>query len=433
MKWKIARKRSASASGKYKSGSHSRFSENCKLIFNRDIIHTLLSRILILGLAFLATVITVRFLGIEGRGFYFYILTVANVITQICLLGLQSSNTYFIAKQPELLRPLLINSIWVSIGLTGFAAFVTIGFFSSYSLFWIIFLAPNLVFYLLASNLLIGAGRISTFNTLQIIGNFLIGGLLLIAGIFLPTTSAMLIALITARTVTSILMTVFLLNRSYPASWQFDFRLFKSGFGFSAKAYLSTLMANLILFAGVFFIKHLLNISQVGYYSIASQMFDTMAILPTTIATILFPKLIKLDQDRWQHAKDNLKMTGFIMLLLCLLAALLTKPFIILAFGREYLPAADIFYWMLPAAFFYALISIVSQYLSATGFPMMQVMVWFIGFFLVAAGNFLLIPVFNINGSAMALSLTYGILLLLFLRQAKKLAAGFNNLATDQI
>ncbi len=397
-------------------------------VFNQDTLQTLLSRIAILGLGFLATIITVRFLGPSGRGYYFYILTLANVITQVCLLGLHSSNTYLVAKQPTLLKPLLINSIWVSAVLTTLVAigvYVFLLLFPhhslySYHLFWIIFLAPNLVYYLLASNLLVGIGRISNFNILQIIGNLIIAVFLVIAGIFSRTPWSMLLALIIARTLTSIIMTIDLLTAAKTMTpLKFDFKLFNKGFNFSSKAYISAFMGNFILYAGTFFIKNLLDIKSVGYYSIAAQMNDTLAILPTTIAMILFPKLVKSDSYRWQHTKENLLITGITMALLCTLAWVLAKPFIILAFGKEYLTSATIFYFMLPGAFFYALIGIISQYLSAIGFPIMQVVIWIFGLLIVAIGNYFLIPLFNVNGSAIALSITFAILFLLLLIIAK--------------
>jgi len=79
-----------------------------------DVLQTVLTRLFINVLAFGSSILTARFLGPAGRGDYFVVVTFAGMVMQFGNLGLQSSNTYYAARDPRNLGPLLANSLWIS-------------------------------------------------------------------------------------------------------------------------------------------------------------------------------------------------------------------------------------------------------------------------------------------------------------------------------
>src|SRR5437016_718487 len=81
----------------------------------RNILLTVATRFVIYGLLCLINVATARFLGPEGRGEYYIAVTFVVLTTQLCNLGIHSSNSYYVAKNESLLAPLLANSVWVSL------------------------------------------------------------------------------------------------------------------------------------------------------------------------------------------------------------------------------------------------------------------------------------------------------------------------------
>src|SRR5947207_736695 len=76
---------------------------------------TAAARVLTMLTAAASAVVTARALGVEARGNYFYIVTLALLAAQFATLGLTSSNAYFAANNPNLKNRLLANSLWVSI------------------------------------------------------------------------------------------------------------------------------------------------------------------------------------------------------------------------------------------------------------------------------------------------------------------------------
>ncbi|HEX3048420.1 MAG TPA: hypothetical protein VHY08_26970, partial [Bacillota bacterium] len=118
---------------------------------------TLLSRILTFGISLLATIITARFLGPEGRGEFIFITTVGAIIAQFGNFGLHAGNTYLVAQDQKLLGGLLANSFWISLLAGGLAFFFTtfVFFFHLFPGFpvrylWIAAaLVPVMLFYML--------------------------------------------------------------------------------------------------------------------------------------------------------------------------------------------------------------------------------------------------------------------------------------------
>src|ERR1700722_20674911 len=132
-------------------------------------------RLLIVAGGFVSSVLTARWLSPGGRGQYFLIVTWAQAIAQFGNFGLQSSNTYFVARNRALAAPLLANSVWLSllVGGGGSALLVLVlrltGRASVGAAFWFVgLLAPATLFFMLGSNLLVGMKRIGTFNTFQL-------------------------------------------------------------------------------------------------------------------------------------------------------------------------------------------------------------------------------------------------------------------------
>src|SRR6266849_2025450 len=128
-------------------------------------------RLLIVAGGFVSSVLTARWLSPGGRGEYFLIVTLAQTIAQFGNFGIQSSNTYLVARNRALAAPLLANSLWLSLlgGGGGSALLIvalrTTGRVSVDAAFWFVgLLAPATLFFLLGSNLLVGMKRIGSFN-----------------------------------------------------------------------------------------------------------------------------------------------------------------------------------------------------------------------------------------------------------------------------
>src|SRR2546430_8446404 len=85
-----------------------------------DFIHKIVGTLLTKGLLFLfglaISVVISRTLGPGGRGIYALAITIGTLGVQLGNLGLHSSNTFFVAKNPDLLEKLTANTLCLSFG-----------------------------------------------------------------------------------------------------------------------------------------------------------------------------------------------------------------------------------------------------------------------------------------------------------------------------
>lgn len=393
------------------------------ILFNKDLIITLLTRFVTLILAFIISVYTARVLGPEGRGEYFFIISFTMIVSQFGYLGLQTSNTYYVADNQSLLGRLTINSLWVSI-IAGAAGAITgviiwsyishINITSSSHMLVTILIAPAMIFYLLAGNLFIGINRIFLFNIYQLLNYFFILISLITISLIHISVENFLLATVTGWFLVGFFMLLNLLKIAGTTSFKFDMNLFRMGFKYAIKIYILSLLSVLILRSGTMLLRYMTDAQTLGYYSIASQLFDTLSILPITMGMLLFPKLVKEKHSQWRQSKSNLTMIAIMMILASIISVILVKPFIVIAFGVEYLPAVKIFYFILPGIIFYGFISIISQYLTANGVPLGQIVSWLIGFIILIVLNIILIPKYGALGTAAALSITFMLVFLAF-------------------
>ena len=152
-----------------------------------QVIATVAVRLLIVAGGFVSSVLTARLLSPAGRGEYFLVVTLAQALAQFGNFGLQSSNTYFVARDRSLTGALLANSLAIAMvaGGVGSVAVILVlkaaGGASGDSRLWFAaIIAPATLFYMLGTNLLVGLKRIGTFNRFQLGSNY--GVLLCLVG-----------------------------------------------------------------------------------------------------------------------------------------------------------------------------------------------------------------------------------------------------------
>lgn len=380
----------------------------------KDLLATFTVRCSIIAAGFFVSIFTAHFLGPTGRGSYFYIITLSTLFVQLGSFGMQSSNIYLIAKNKQLLGQLATNNLWIAVTIGCILAslipiLIKFSNIEQIQLWFLVILVPALLFYQMGSNLLVGINNINLFNLYQLGSNLTAAMAVLATGLLGYGIKGFLTA-ITLVWLSACLLLIFQLKALNTLQFKFDFNLFANGLKFALKVYISTLLGILVLKSNVFFLQQFSPLKELGYYSIAAQISDALVILPASCALLLFPDLIRNKATSWKKTQNMLVPIGIFMLITCLIISFAAKIFIPILFGSQFLPAVSILNWMLPGAFFLSLISITSQYLAANGFPISQVICWFIAFAIILVTSWILIPRFGGQGAGMALSLTYGLL-----------------------
>jgi O-antigen/teichoic acid export membrane protein len=282
--------------------------------FVRKVAETLITRVLLIGLGIVSSVIVARTLGPEGRGFYAIAISLGGLGVQFGNLGLHASNTYYVAKKPDLLPTLISNSIAVSFLIGGIGSILFWGVLSIWPYLVKIegvLLALTLVsipfglVYLLLQNLLIGIHEIHSFNKIEI-GNR-IASLILVSGIILVqkvSVETLFLTHLSALFISCAWILLQFKSRS-PLIPRPSFAVFKNNLQYGFKAYVAALFAFLVLRSDLLLLQYMLGAEQVGLYAVAVSVADLTLLAPTVIGTLMFPRLAAMgnDRERWRYAR----------------------------------------------------------------------------------------------------------------------------------
>lgn len=384
--------------------------------FVRKVSETYATQILRTALSMATTVLVARMLGPEGRGVYAVAAIVGALGVQFGNLGLHASNTYFVAKDPSCARQLMGNSLVAGFGFGGLICVVLCMVFWKYpqiaripsnlQLLAVLSIPLGLT-YLLMQNLLVGLHQVRPYNLIELV-NKAIPALLLLPLILVHAVSVPAVFGTTLLAVTASCVWVVSVLRKQ-GSPQVSLGLFRANLSYGMKSYLTCFFGFVVLRTSLLLVQHILGAEQVGYYSIAATMADTVALLTTVIGLILLPKLSALPDIRAKLALTRKAVAGTVVLLLPLIVvtSLLARPLVTMVFGPAFAPASLSFVLLMPGTFFIGIHTVAVQFLNSVGYPISVVAVWA---FVAAASiglNLWAIPRHGIAGAAVVSSVCY--------------------------
>lgn len=376
----------------------------------KDIVVTAATRILLVFAGLLSSVIVVRLLGAEGRGVFFYWTTLAGFAVQFGNFGLASSNTYYLARERALLGPLAANAFWISIAVGGVSLFVLQTYFSPHDFppltRWTLVgsasvLVVGSMYYLLGVNLLVAIKRFKEFNFFELINRSL--ALAGIAGATALWRSPE--AALAGAAAASLLMCgpIFLRLQSLGRHMRPDLVLFRRGINIAIRAYIATLLSFAVLRFNAIYLQWTSGPAVLGEWSIAAQILDTIGIIPTAVALVLFPAILTSDRP-YEHMSKNLTRVALVMVAICGGAIVVGHPMISIVFGAEHDSAYKIMLYGLPSSFAVGLLAVISQFLASIGFPWALIAIWGGGLLLEIVISLTLVPKLTGIGAMIALS-----------------------------
>ena len=265
-------------------------------------------------------------------------------------------------------------------------------------------IGPAALSFTLGGSLLVAAERFRALNWWQIIN----AGANLCAVCACAISGAgpegFVLGTAAAAAVTALTLLLFMTTDKSSASG-FSWTLVRMGFSFSFRAYLALLLAYFLQRAGAGLIASHGKPAELGQYSIASQLFDVLIIIPSSVSTVLFPLIVRRRNNSWPHVRRTTEVTMSIMLLICAAAALLAPWAIPLVFGPRFAAAVPVLWALLPAVLCYSLISVLSQYLISRHFPWLLVFTWLVGLAIALSPGVALTARYGAVGAALAQSL----------------------------
>ena len=392
----------------------------------RSIVETYATRILLIAIGFATTVIISRTLGPSGRGLFAVAAAIGAIGIQFGNLGLHASNTYYVAKDRELLPVLVGNTLVVSFGLGGMAALFgwilaatspnlapLHGTLLALAFAWI----PFGLAYQLLQNLLLGIDEVRAYNAIElaskVIGLALVG-LAVLSG---RVSAEIMFAATMAALVFTLLWVLWKLRDLLHRPVLLSLTVFRRHVRLGVKAYLIAFFGFLLMRIDLLMVKYMLGTQAAGYYSISEIMAENMLTLPVVVGTILFPKLSGMthNKERLHLTRKAAFVTAALMVPVTIIASVLAKPLVQLVFGKSFLPSAAPFIWLMPGSFLLGIETVIVQYLNSLGFPRIIAYAWLLVTALNIVVNLWAIPAYGINGAAIVSTVSYSLIFVLVL------------------
>jgi len=392
--------------------------------FGHQIALTYVVRTLLIPLGVLNAVIVARWLGPAGKGTLAAITTYLAMAGTFGSLGLATEATRVVAADARRTGSLLANARLTG-GLTGLLALAVLlglfrllgaGAFDGVSFELLLIAGLALPFSQVAAQfhaVLLGQRRVTAYNAVESIDRVALvaASAILLIGFGLGVTAlvivATLIAVVKLGTLHGLLLPESRQLRPDPA-------LLRSAGHVSSRAYITTLLAFMVLRSDIVLVNGMLGSEQTGVYSVAVQLAGFVLMFPAAVGTLLFPRVAATRET------DN---TAFTALVSRHVALVVTTIVIVLGFGCNWVvqalfgpafqDAGRALQLLLPGAWCIAMQVILANDLGGRDYPRVLPAAWAVSLTVNVALNVWWIPVHGIAGAAAASTIAYALVFLI--------------------
>jgi O-antigen/teichoic acid export membrane protein len=385
--------------------------------FAQKVAETFGTRIFLIVINAVNTILIARQLGPEGRGQYAVAIAVSAIAAQALTLGLQTANTYFVARDKSLLGPLTSNSLAIGIAVTVIGGAAAIFFalvpgaapIPTELMTLAIATVPPTLLVLNLRYLLLGVHEVRAYNMIDLVSGVAGMAMTLTLALTGAATPASLLGVAIAMALIALGVAVRGLRPYLDRLPRPSGELLKSSSAYGFRVYLTTAFGLLVLKSDLLVVQVEDGSEASGLYSVASSIADLLWILPSVVGAILFPRLSALpaSPERWRLTLRTTAGTMVAFVPILVVTAAVAPVAIRIMFGSDFEPAAASLRILCGAILFYGATSIFSQFLAARGFPWIVVAIWAAGFAVNLVLNLLLVPPLGIEGAALASLISY--------------------------
>ncbi len=394
--------------------------------FRGRVAMTLSGRGLAIGIGFLSSIITARWLGPEGRGVLVTLSVIAGLALQFGNLGLHSGNVYFAAREPRSRDRILGNTLWLSLALGAAAGSVILGlawirsdWFAGIPRALIVVTAAALPFHFMGflfQNALLGMNDIAAFNLLEIGQRVLAFAAVAVYLVGLAGGVSGTIVLLAIVGVLGGAASGLTCARRAPFRGRFDPDLFRRMVSYGGRAYVACLFSFMVIRSDMLLVNYYLGTPAAGVYSIAAQIADVLLIVPVTVGTILMPRIAGAGAADPEAITARVTRHAVLILsVLCAAAFILVDPVVHLLYGTPFAAAVAPTRWLLPGVWALGVNGILMNHFAGRGLPWAAVAIPAGGLAVNLGLNVLLIPPFGLIGAAGASTAAYGLMFALSL------------------
>lgn len=383
-------------------------------------------------LSFLVGAWVIRYLGPEEYGILSYVLAFVGIFAFIASLGITSILQRELVNHPEKRDSILGTAFILRLGGGALAFLISvfiIFLLESSTLIKLLVLiqAFSLIFYSSEVITLFFASRVESKKSVQ--ASILSGTISSLLKVILILSGAGIIWMMVVFVLDGFWLSVFLFL-AYKRSglkirdWRFNKPLAKSIL--SSSWLLALTSASVLIYMRIdqVMIKRMIDAETVGLYASSVKIFEFTYIIPSLITFSLFPAILNALKVSYTAYRRRLRHMVALLSILSILVAgtitILSKPIILILFGPDYLESLNVLrigVWSLLAV---SLSYLVDKSLVAENRIKFYFIITLLGAIVNVVLNYLLIPIYGINGAAVSTIISYSLVAVLGLGVKKR-------------
>jgi O-antigen/teichoic acid export membrane protein len=402
--------------------------------FARNVSMTFATRVGLLLVGLVTSVIMARALGPQGKGLFSLAVLVPSMVFVATNLGLGTASGYLLGRKRASFEELAGN--WLSLSLViGFGTLAV-------SLVLAPVLAPRFVpavplaaiaislvcipFSNLAFNfqMLFRANNdFRNFNVVEALQPASFFVLLAISVVFFSAHlfNAAIVAFL-ASTIVGGVGAVLLASRIAPVAARWNGRLVREALGFGLQQNLANFLNMLNYRFDMLLVNYFLDPKYVGFYSISVVIAEKLWYVPNILSAVLHPRVAHAESDE-EANRDTARVSRITVLMMgagSVGILLLGRPLIRILFSDRFLPAVAPLFVLLPGVVMISIAKVLTSDLIARGHPRANMWSGTAGFVSNVILNVILIPRMGLVGAALSSTVSYSlyavVIMIFFLR-----------------
>lgn len=365
-------------------------------------------------------VLTARFLGPHDRGLYSLLLMIPQTLEVLLKLGIAPANVYMICREKVKSSYIVSNAIIFAFGL-GAIGLLVIPFrdilgerlLANVDGRYVALAVALVPFYILSTYLTsilyaLNRFRAATQRTVVSAGLRLAGIFLVLIVLERGLLEAFLVNVgVGVLTAAWLLTTVCTLTS---VSLRPNIAVAVSTARFGLKSHVQTLLTALHLRLDHFLIAFFLGPSEVAFYTIATHIAELIGGVHRPVSIVLYPRLASTSGAHIHETTIAVCRHVLFLETIAAVAILLgSKQVIVVLYGRDYLPAAQPLFIIIPGVLMLSVFNLLARNFMSRDKQQVTIVAGIAGLVVNILLNIVLIPLLGISGAALASTASYSL------------------------
>lgn len=381
------------------------------------------------GLAGLASILVARELGVNGRGTWAVISSLAVLVGTFATLGLPQAAGYAAARLHGEDRWSLIDAAMrVGLGLSllgagiyAVASLVTTPEHVGHAVVLAgAAIAAGVVFAHLIQGIVLTAASLPWFVAVQVVPSMAV--LITVVVISMAGTlrvGEMVVISALSLTLAAVVGVIGLGRSGALRSIRFglrrdrSFNILRPYVGFGLLTMATVAMTQVVQRIDILLVGNMRGTRDAGLYAVAVQFGDLLLVVPSALGSLVFRRGARASEGHYEDAMRALRWTSISGVLAAGFVAAAAGPLIDTLFGVAYTGSRSALLWLLPGVVLLGVQSVVSSYVASRGRPRSVLIAWGTAAVVGLGLDVIVIPRYGIVGAAAVSSLSYLVVLAL--------------------